>query len=75
VPGLRGLLNWTCGRVCHEQERVLVPFSDNLLCGAAVGSGFSFPLSACVCLLVWFPCFDLELSRVTHQIPLKPARL
>jgi hypothetical protein len=54
VPGLRGLLDWTCGCVCHDQERILVSFGVDLLCGAAVGAGDSFPWSACVHLPVWF---------------------
>jgi hypothetical protein len=54
VPGLRGLLDWTCGCVCHEQERILVSFGVDLLCSAAVGPVDNFPYCACVCLLIWF---------------------
>jgi hypothetical protein len=60
-----GLLEWTGGCVCHEQERSLVSFGVDLLCGAAVGSVDSFPWSACV-LAGLAPCFDLECSLVTQ---------
>jgi hypothetical protein len=42
------------GRVCHEQEPILVAFGVDLRCNAADSSGDSLPWSACVCLPVWF---------------------
>jgi hypothetical protein len=38
--------------VCYVKEWILVPFDVDLLCGAAIDLGGSFPWSACVCLPV-----------------------
>jgi hypothetical protein len=76
VPGLCELLDWTCGCVCLEQEPVFVSSGVDLLCSAAIGSGESFPWSACVCLPVWFRALIwncLLWHTVVHSSPATAA--
>jgi hypothetical protein len=66
VPGLYGLLGWTCGYVCCAHKLILVPLCVDFLCGAAVDLRGQLSLVSKRVLAGLVPCFGLEFSFVTQ---------